>query len=1201
MYIKQVIIQGFKSYREQTVVEPFDPGHNVVVGRNGSGKSNFFYAIQFVLSDEYSHLRPEQRQALLHEGTGPRVISAYVEIIFDNSDGRLPMDKDEVYLRRVIGSKKDNYFLNKKMVPRSEVMNLLESAGFSRANPYYIVKQGKINQMATSPDSQRLKLLREVAGTRVYDERREESKQILKETESKREKIEEFLKTIEDRLTTLEEEKEELKEYQKYDRMRRALEYTIHDRELQETRKKLSDMENKRKNSGDEAEKLRNGLGEAQEAAKVSSKEVKDLKGKESAAKEERDALNTELQQHTKDKTKVEFVIKDLKEEVTGDNKSKDRAEQELSKLRETIGVKEGELDKIRPQYDEMKKKEEECTRELTLKEQKRKELYAKQGRGSQFTSKGQRDEWIKKELKSLNKQLKDKSEQIERLGEETKRDQKRKVELEKRIEESANEQEGHRTSIDDQNKGFYELKKKKDGLQSERNELCRKEMNLQQSLSALKEELSRADQTLRSMAGKPILNGRDSVKKVLETFRNKGGPHGQIADSYYGLVIENFECEQSIYTAVEVTAGNRLFHHIVASDKVGTQILKEMNKGKLPGEVTFMPLNRLHVRPIDYPQTKDAIAMVSKLEYSDKYDKALRYIFGRTLICRNLEVATQLARTTGLDCVTLDGDQVSSKGSLTGGYFNKSRSRLDIQKTRSEKNGEINGQEDEMQELRQQLNRIETEINKIVSDMQRMETRNSKAKDVFDKVKTDVRLMKEELNAIERNHNPKERSLTQLKASLEAMQTTKDGLEAELNQELLSTLSTRDQGEVDTLNDDIRNLKLENKKAFSERMRLEAQKNKLENLLTNNLIRRKDELVQALQEISVEDRKRQLENSSSELESLDARIRTTNEQMKTLEKKLADVQKKRKKSQHELEGHRLKEKETAEKIEEDAKELEKMASKQTVFQQKITECTKKIRELGSLPTDAFSKYKNMSQKQLFKQLEKANQELKKYSHVNKKALDQFISFSEQKEKLLKRKEELDRGHAKIQDLMDVLEQRKFEAILFTFKQVSKYFQEVFKKLVPTGQGTLSIKRDNEDADSHEDQAHRLENATGVSCSVSFTGRNAEMKEMAQLSGGQKSLVAMALIFAIQKCDPAPFYLFDEIDAALDAQHRKAVADMIHELADGAQFITTTFRAELLEHAQKFYGVRFRNKVSHVDCVSREQAYDFVEDDATQA
>lgn len=192
-----------------------------------------------------------------------------------------------------------------------------------------------------------------------------------------------------------------------------------------------------------------------------------------------------------------------------------------------------------------------------------------------------------------MNKQIKDKGDQIERLTEDLKKEAKRKVELEKKIEEATGEQDNFRTHIDEHNKGFYELKKKKDSLQTERNDLCRKEMNLQQSLSALKEELSKADQTLRSMAGKPILNGRDSVRKVLQIFREKGGNLGQIADSYYGLVIENFKCEQSIYTAVEVTAGNRLFHHIVESDKVGTQILKEMNKHKLPGEVTFMPLNR--------------------------------------------------------------------------------------------------------------------------------------------------------------------------------------------------------------------------------------------------------------------------------------------------------------------------------------------------------------------------------------------------------------------------------------------------------------------------------------------------------------------------------------------------------------------------------------------------------------------------------
>ncbi|KAL1425432.1 hypothetical protein MTO96_003513 [Rhipicephalus appendiculatus] len=268
MHIKQLIIQGFRSYKEQTCVEPFSPRHNVIVGRNGSGKSNFFYAIQFVLSDEFSHLRPEQRQALLHEGTGPRVLNAFVEIIFDNSDNRLPVDKDEVSLRRVIGSKKDQYFLNKKMVTRTDVMNLLESAGFSRSNPYYIVKQGKINQMATAPDSQRLKLLREVAGTRVYDERREESKVLLRDTEGKRSKIEDLLKYIEDRLQTLEEEKEELKEYQKWDKMRRSLEYTIYDHELKDTKKKLEELETRRESSSSVAEKLRENLQNAAEKIK---------------------------------------------------------------------------------------------------------------------------------------------------------------------------------------------------------------------------------------------------------------------------------------------------------------------------------------------------------------------------------------------------------------------------------------------------------------------------------------------------------------------------------------------------------------------------------------------------------------------------------------------------------------------------------------------------------------------------------------------------------------------------------------------------------------------------------------------------------------------------------------------------------------------------------------------------------------------
>lgn len=168
---------------------------------------------------------------------------------------------------------------------------------------------------------------------------------------------------------------------------------------------------------------------------------------------------------------------------------------------------------------------------------------------------------------------------------------------------------------------------------------------------------------------------------------------------------------------------------------------------------------------------------------------------------------------------------------------------------------------------------------------------------------------------------------------------------------------------------------------------------------------------------------------------------------------------------------------------------------------------------------------------QLFKELEKANHHLKKYNHVNKKALDQFLSFSEQKEKLYKRKEELDVGDQKIRELMNTLEMRKVEAIQFTFKQVAKYFTSVFKKLVPQGCGYLVLKtRESHSLDTDPEVASSDE-FTGIGIRVSFlSASEAEMREMNQLSGGQKSLVALALIFSIQKCDPAPFYLFDEID-----------------------------------------------------------------------
>jgi len=226
-----------------------------------------------------------------------------------------------------------------------------------------------------------------------------------------------------------------------------------------------------------------------------------------------------------------------------------------------------------------------------------------------------------------------------------------------------------------------------------------------------------------------------------------------------------------------------------------------------------------------------------------------------------------------------------------------------------------------------------------------------------------------------------------------------------------------------------------------------------------------------------------------------------------------------------------------------------------------------------------------------------------------RRPLSNTTTLTKQRDQLLTRRDDLDSSAEAIQNMIDTLDQRKDEAIERTFKQVSKNFEEVFERLVPVGRGRLIMQKsvdqtpedeDDEDMEDGEQPRHsRIDSYTGVSIKVSFNSKQDEGLRIPQLSGGQKSLVALATVFAIQKCDPAPFYLFDEIDANLDAQYRTAVASMIHELAADAQFITTTFRPEMLVNAGKFYGVLFNNqKVSSIRSISREEAREFVEQEA---
>lgn len=281
----------------------------------------------------------------------------------------------------------------------------------------------------------------------------------------------------------------------------------------------------------------------------------------------------------------------------------------------------------------------------------------------------------------------------------------------------------------------------------------------------------------------------------------------------------------------------------------------------------------------------------------------------------------------------------------------------------------------------------------------------------------------------------------------------------------------------------------------------------------------------------------------------------------------------------------------------------------------------RKIQELGSLPPAAeLTAFTKKSIQALMKKLEDINKKLKKYSHVNKKAFDQFVNFSEQREQLIKRREEIDEGGLKVKELIESLDRKKDEAINRTFRGVSAHFKDVFKELVPLGEGELIMRTAMDDAADESDSEGEEEGSgkkavdpnnpdvslfRGVGVKVRFS-RSSENFLMSQLSGGQKALVAMALIFSIQRCDPAPFYLFDELDQALDSTYRAAVASLIKKQAtpsdemegdvanESTQFICSTFRPELVAAANRCFGISHQNKVSSLHLLSKNDALHFV-------
>lgn len=1153
-------------------------------------------------------------------------MAAYVEIVFDNSDGRLSVESDEVVLRRTVGHKKDEFFINRKRVQKSEVQSLLESAGFSKSNPYYIVQQGKVANLCVMKDSDRLNLLKEVAGTTVYEERRAESLRIMQENIGKQDHIKEVLDFIDERLDELEKEKEELTEYEQLDKNRRALEYTLYDKELTRANEQLGQMENIRDEERDRQQELHSRLVVIQDDVQQGEDALASLNSALDRLANRKDLKHKELQEAQTRRSEIEVILQEGEADSKARGAESAEMQKQLKEVDEQIKSRESELTKIDPLYDAKMTSLQQSQQQLDAVKARVEALYGKQGRGRQFSTKKERDAFLQTQINALQSQVDSKEELAQRLQKELSQEEANLMKEKQLLIKAEEEKKTRSTRYEALTKQIQERIQKRNELQEDRKKSWRELEAFQEALQEARHELDRGKQQLNSALPRHIAQGLAAVQQIVQERHLEG---------YYGPLIDNFTLKhEGFRTAVEVAAGNALFHVIVDTDDTAALLMKELDKRKA-GRLTFLPLNRIRAAPQTYPDSNDVRPLMDlALDYEESFEQAIRQVFGKKLLARDLDTASHFSKEYQLDAITREGDLVNRRGGFEGGFHDDRASRIGaVYKIReaSTKLLELTNKEEV---LKAASEKADTLVNEIMRELQKMETEREHIKSTSEQLSKELPERSKSLERAAESVVARRNGLTTLDKEVNHCKTQIDQYVQEKSSPLSDKLSDAERTELVSLQERDRALQAALDGLESELVAVSSSKKRLEADLKDNLLKRKSELEIQLargSELQLSSR-RMSKGSGQDLDVELANIRLEKAhiistiQVMTAERDEADAQYDLKrvessKLERELESKRGEEQEALEEMNDAAKLQDKLLNKRTMLLDTIQQKQRLIRDLGTLPRKETESYKQLAEKQLLNKLKSVNEDLKKFATVNKKALDQYVSFNEQRSTLVLRKDEIDKEKDSIAKMVESLDVQKEEAILRTFRGVSMHFSQVFSELVKDGKGALVMRTsadgegdgeemvDEEDDDNEETEetkgkgrgkkakastgkkgkqvtaASSLATFQGVQVRVSFTSSGQQF-EMNQLSGGQKALVALALIFAIQRCDPAPFYLFDEIDQALDANYRAEVARLIQRQAEDkdapAQFITTTFRPELVAVSHKCYGIALQNKASNI-------------------
>jgi chromosome segregation protein len=1187
MHIKELVLDNFKSFGRKTRI-PFYEDFTTISGPNGSGKSNIIDSILFALGlARTSGIRADKLTDLIYNPghddaddgfAGER--EAAVEVILDNADGTLSRDQvvsaagsekvgdvEEISIRRRVKQTDEDtyysyYYLNGRSVNLSDIRDLLAQAGVTPEG-YNVVMQGDVTEIITMTAGNRREIIDEIAGVAEFDAKKADAFEELETVQERVDEAELRIEEKETRLDQLEDERVTALEYK--DLKDEKAEYEGYQKaaELEDKREEFEAATEKREEKAAELEDLQRELDERQGKVTRLEEDLADLNAEiERKGEDEQLAIKREIEEIKGEIARLEDKVEAAEERIE-DSEAKrrqafvqvDRKQEKIEDLEADIRNKKVEKSSLKADVQEKESELEAVEAEIeavdTEYEEVRDALEAK--REAIQEAKDERNDLQREQDRLLDESRRRSKEEREKR-EEIEAAEDRLPELDAELSDLENELEKAEANRGTITEVVEDLREEKRGLQED--------------LESVEDDLSAKQQEYAELEARAGESGDTSYGRAVTTILNAdmNGVHGTVGQ--LGGVSAEYA------TACETAAGGRLANVVVDDDSVGQRCIEHL-KSRNAGRATFLPMTEMHSRSL--PSAPDLPGVVdfayNLIDFDSAYSEVFSYVVGDTLVVEDMETARDLMGDFRL--VTLDGDLVEKSGAMTGG--SKSGSRYSF--TKSGKG--------QLERVAERITQLEDEKQSIREDIRDVEERLDGARDRQSDAAETVRDIENDIESVESERQSVESKIERLEDELADIEDEREDVKAEMaaveddieakNEEIEGLEAEIEELEQELADSDIPELTSKAEEIREEISDLEDRMDDLDGDL-NELELEKQYAEEAIEELhddieTAQNRKAEAEDRVVELEEAIAdeeeKLEAKEEAVAELEDELSELKGEREELKGELADAKAARDEQKERV-------SRVESKLADIEEKLERLEWEIDELSS-QVGEYDPEEIPDHETVTSEIARLEAEMTALEPVNMKAIDEYDRVAEELDDLEEKRDTLVEEADGIRERIDAYEARKKETFMEAYEGINEQFEDIFARL-SSGSGELVL----------EDPEDPFEGGLTMKAQPG----DKPVQRLDAMSGGEKSLTALAFIFAIQRYNPAPFYALDEVDAFLDAANAEMVGEMVEELAGDAQFVVVSHRSALLERSERAIGVMMQDEnvsaVTGIDLSSGE-------------